>query len=232
MSALAVHGVMTGVDDRRAPVPAESPRSGDAGRAAGPLGAELAPRRTDCTSGSTAPLSCWTCAAERRDGAADLPLRQQSLRWCSDLEAGLLRGSPALQIAGAEPSQFRTGTDEEAEALADTDPRFGGPDLLRRAWGARDRRYSSTRWHLAARCRCSPSGAAFDFHSGHQKEPPRWIQDHGFQWAHRLAAEPRRLAHRYLVLSPRYLGRVAVQRSGRSARVVRPQPPVRNVNYL
>ncbi len=42
-------------------------------------------------------------------------------------------------------------------------------------------------------------GAAFDFLSGAKPEAPQWIRGSGFEWVHRLIAEPRRLWRRYLV---------------------------------
>ena len=42
-------------------------------------------------------------------------------------------------------------------------------------------------------------GAAFDFHAGMKRRAPLWWQHHGLEWLHRLAAEPRRLARRYLI---------------------------------
>lgn len=42
-------------------------------------------------------------------------------------------------------------------------------------------------------------GAAFDFHAGVVKRAPRWMQDNGLEWLHRLTSEPRRLWKRYLV---------------------------------
>ena len=42
-------------------------------------------------------------------------------------------------------------------------------------------------------------GAAFDFHAGTKPRAPRWIQRSGFEWLFRLASEPRRLAHRYVI---------------------------------
>lgn len=42
-------------------------------------------------------------------------------------------------------------------------------------------------------------GAAIEFITGDQKRAPRWIQDCGLEWAHRLAGNPRRLWRRYLV---------------------------------
>jgi len=41
-------------------------------------------------------------------------------------------------------------------------------------------------------------GAAIDFLAGHKPRAPRWMQRAGLEWFHRMAAEPRRLAGRYL----------------------------------
>ena len=54
-------------------------------------------------------------------------------------------------------------------------------------------------------------GAAFDFHSGRVRQAPRWIQRSGFEWLFRMATEPRRLARRYLVNNPLFLGRITLQ---------------------
>ncbi|HVL65035.1 MAG TPA: WecB/TagA/CpsF family glycosyltransferase [Actinomycetota bacterium] len=48
-------------------------------------------------------------------------------------------------------------------------------------------------------------GAAFDFHSGHKAEAPRWMKVSGLQWLHRLLSEPRRLWRRYLVGNTRFV---------------------------
>jgi N-acetylglucosaminyldiphosphoundecaprenol N-acetyl-beta-D-mannosaminyltransferase len=42
-------------------------------------------------------------------------------------------------------------------------------------------------------------GAAFDFHAGTKPRAPGWMQRSGLEWLFRLASEPRRLAHRYLI---------------------------------
>lgn len=42
-------------------------------------------------------------------------------------------------------------------------------------------------------------GAAFDFHAGTVARAPRWMQERGLEWLHRLFSEPRRLWRRYLV---------------------------------
>ena len=48
-------------------------------------------------------------------------------------------------------------------------------------------------------------GAAFDFLAGSKPQAPRWMMRHGLEWAFRLAAEPRRLAGRYLKHNPRFV---------------------------
>jgi N-acetylglucosaminyldiphosphoundecaprenol N-acetyl-beta-D-mannosaminyltransferase len=48
-------------------------------------------------------------------------------------------------------------------------------------------------------------GAAFDFHAGLVRQAPSWIQEHGLEWAYRLAHEPRRLWRRYLRYNPRFV---------------------------
>jgi len=45
-------------------------------------------------------------------------------------------------------------------------------------------------------------GASIDFLTGTRARAPRWLQCIGFEWAYRLAHEPRRLWRRYLVEGP------------------------------
>jgi len=52
-------------------------------------------------------------------------------------------------------------------------------------------------------------GAAFDFHAGVKRQAPRWLRDHGLEWAFRLATEPRRLWRRYLLGNSSFLFGVA-----------------------
>ena len=54
-------------------------------------------------------------------------------------------------------------------------------------------------------------GAAFDFHAGHVKQAPAWMQRAGLEWLFRLAAEPRRLWKRYILITPRFLPLWALQ---------------------
>ncbi len=54
-------------------------------------------------------------------------------------------------------------------------------------------------------------GAAFDFHAGLIPQAPTWMQEHGLEWAYRLAHEPRRLWRRYFRYNPRFVSAFARQ---------------------
>jgi exopolysaccharide biosynthesis WecB/TagA/CpsF family protein len=50
-------------------------------------------------------------------------------------------------------------------------------------------------------------GGLFDFLSGTKSRAPKFMRDSGFEWAYRLAQEPRRLFRRYVVGNPLFLVR-------------------------
>jgi N-acetylglucosaminyldiphosphoundecaprenol N-acetyl-beta-D-mannosaminyltransferase len=58
-------------------------------------------------------------------------------------------------------------------------------------------------------------GAAFDFHADTKPRAPLWMQRAGLEWLFRLASEPRRLAHRYLVDNTIFVALAARQLTGR-----------------
>ena len=55
-------------------------------------------------------------------------------------------------------------------------------------------------------------GAVFDFYIGAVRRAPLWASNAGLEWLFRLASEPRRLWRRYLILAPRFVLRVALER--------------------
>jgi N-acetylglucosaminyldiphosphoundecaprenol N-acetyl-beta-D-mannosaminyltransferase len=57
-------------------------------------------------------------------------------------------------------------------------------------------------------------GAAFDFLAGTKPRAPRWMQRNGLEWLFRLASEPRRLAHRYLIDNSIFIACLAQQLTG------------------
>ncbi len=67
-------------------------------------------------------------------------------------------------------------------------------------------------------------GAAFDFHTGHVPQAPRWIMQAGLEWLFRLFQEPRRLWRRYLVYNPLFVWSVFLQLSGLKKYPLEPTP--------
>lgn len=49
-------------------------------------------------------------------------------------------------------------------------------------------------------------GASLNFITGNEKRAPQWMQQMTLEWLYRLVQDPRRLAARYLVRSPRFFG--------------------------
>lgn len=118
---------------------------------------------------------------------------------------------PGLLVAGcATPPE---GPESEAE-FAVFEKRIAElrPDLLWIGLGApKQELFMARRSSLLKAGLLLGVGAAFDFHSGRVKQAPRWVQRSGFEWLHRLCREPRRLAGRYLLTTPRFAWGVALQ---------------------
>lgn len=125
--------------------------------------------------------------------------------------ATLRRRFPGLRISGLEPSRFRRLTATERSALVGR-IRASGARAVFVGLGCPRQEV----WAFELRERLGMPilavGAAFDFHAGTLPQAPRWMQDRGLEWLFRLAMEPRRLAGRYLLLNPRYLYHIARQR--------------------
>lgn len=82
-------------------------------------------------------------------------------------------------------------------------------------------------WIDRARDRLAPAvsiqlGAALDFHLGRVRRAPPWMRRAGLEWLFRLCQEPRRLAGRYLVRDPAFLGVLARTLAAPRARRVLP----------
>jgi N-acetylglucosaminyldiphosphoundecaprenol N-acetyl-beta-D-mannosaminyltransferase len=107
---------------------------------------------------------------------------------------------PTLKLAGHLSPAFGFDT-RPAEYDAVCDEVVGAaPDVVFAGFGfpkqerviARLRTRLPQTWFLGC-------GAAIGFVAGVHSRAPRWMQDTGLEWVHRLALEPRRLVRRYLV---------------------------------
>lgn len=212
ISALAVHGVMTGALDREQQfrlnhldllVPDGQPVRWALNRLHGC-------RLSDRVYGPN--LVLRTC---RRAAAEGVPiyLYGSTPEILQAFEQSLTRRFPALKIAGSEPSKFRRISQEEKAALARRIVSSGASIVLvglgcpRQETFAYELRETLSIPILAV-------GAAFPFIAGLLPQAPKWMQNRGLEWLFRLAAEPRRLWRRYLYLNPAYLAMVALQASG------------------
>ncbi|MFT4866900.1 MAG: N-acetylglucosaminyldiphosphoundecaprenol N-acetyl-beta-D-mannosaminyltransferase [Ilumatobacter sp.] len=213
VSALAVHGVMTGVDDaqhlaRLNALDLVTPDGQPVRWAMNRLhGTEL----TDRVYGPK--LTIEVCRAAAAEG---LPVyfygsTQNTL---DRLVERLPALAPGIEIAGMQPSKFNTSTPSELDTLA-SEIRATGAAICMVGLGCP--RQEVFAYENAARLSMPlmAVGAAFDFHAGLQIEPPAWIQRAGLQWAQRLVGDPQRLWRRYLILNPRYVAAVVKQQLGR-----------------
>jgi exopolysaccharide biosynthesis WecB/TagA/CpsF family protein len=120
------------------------------------------------------------------------------------LRDALVRRCPGLIVAGAESPPF--GEVSEAErlaAVARINASGAGIVFLGLGCPKQDHFAYDHRQMIPAVQVCV--GAAFDFHAGHKRMAPRWMQRHGLEWFFRLCAEPRRLWRRYLVTNTLFI---------------------------
>lgn len=128
-----------------------------------------------------------------------------------DLRRTLETRFPGVTIAGTESPPFSSPSEEELNGLSE--------------------RLSESRAHIvwvglgapkqelfmAKNSASMPAtimigvGAAFDIHSGHLRQAPRWMQRSGLEWFFRLIVEPRRLWRRYLINNTQFLWWVLLQ---------------------
>jgi exopolysaccharide biosynthesis WecB/TagA/CpsF family protein len=105
---------------------------------------------------------------------------------------------PELKIAGAESPPFRTLTAaEDAAVVRRINDSGAGIVFIGLGCPKQDHFAADHRDVIRGVQVCV--GAAFDFHAGHKKIAPRWMQQRGLEWLFRLCQEPRRLWKRYLV---------------------------------
>jgi exopolysaccharide biosynthesis WecB/TagA/CpsF family protein len=136
--------------------------------------------------------------------------REEVVRRMSE---NLQRAMPRLMIAGAEPSKFRAITPKEKEKLTQR-IRESGAKIVLVGIGCPRQEIFAYEFRSPLSMPVVAVGAAFEYHAGVQQEPPRWVQDWGLQWVHRLAREPRRLWKRYLLLNAAYIVLLLAQATG------------------
>ncbi|MCE9567906.1 MAG: WecB/TagA/CpsF family glycosyltransferase [Planctomycetes bacterium] len=109
----------------------------------------------------------------------------------------LIERYAGLQVVGAETPPFRPLSEVETADLL-VRIRQTKPDVLFVAFGQpKGERWLTSHLHELGTPVCLQIGASFDMLVGRVRRAPRWVQRLGFEWAWRIATEPRRLGPRY-----------------------------------
>ena len=209
ITALAVHGVMTGVLDasHRGRLNAIDVVVPDGQPVKWGINLLSDLRLRDRVRGPTLMLRLCEMAVRNDLSVAFYGNSKQALE---QLRLNLLARFPNLRLALMMPSKFRQVSPEEqqnvARAIVDS-----GADLVFVGLGCPRQEV----WLFEnARLIDIPMiavGAAFDFHAKLQPEAPLWLQENGLEWTYRLAREPRRLWRRYVLLNPLFLSLLLLQ---------------------
>lgn len=218
VSALAVHGVMTGVLDRQhcyrlnqleLVVPDGQPVRWAINWLHGT-------RLPDRVYGPNLMLKvCEACAEQQ------LPifLFGGKAAMLDKLEARLTQLFPQLRIVGKRPSKFRQLNDAERQELVEA-IRASGARVTMVGIGCPRQEVWAYEFKQELSMPVLAVGAAFAFHAGELAQAPAWLQARGLEWLFRFSREPARLWKRYVFLNPAYLGLLALQ----AARVLTLKP--------
>jgi N-acetylglucosaminyldiphosphoundecaprenol N-acetyl-beta-D-mannosaminyltransferase len=137
-------------------------------------------------------------------------------------QANMQRRFPDLQVAGCEPSRFRRISHEEAEQIAAT-IQGSGARVVFVGLGCPRQEVWAFELREMLQMPILAVGAAFDFHAGTLRQAPPWMQRCSLEWFYRLCNEPTRLWQRYIVLNPLYCWKLAGQKvTGRHAQAPMP----------
>jgi N-acetylglucosaminyldiphosphoundecaprenol N-acetyl-beta-D-mannosaminyltransferase len=209
VTALAVHGVMTGVQD-----PVHRYRLNDFDLVT-PDGQPVrwglnlvhGTRLEDRVYGPTLTLKICEAAAAR---GLPIYLYGSKLDVVERLVENLGKRFPGLVVAGAEPSKFRPVTPEEKQEICDR-IRGSGAAITFVGLGCPRQEIFTYEYRDELSMPTVAVGAAFDYHAGLLREPPRFMQKAGLQWLFRLAQDPRRLWKRYVLTNSSYLAGLSLQ---------------------
>lgn len=117
---------------------------------------------------------------------------------------------PNLRIAGACPSRFRRLSSEEKEDVI-AQIRKSHAQLVFVGLGCPRQEVWVFEYRSSLSMPLMAVGAAFDFLAGTLPQAPGWMQRRGLEWLYRLVMEPKRLWKRYLLLNPIYLTGIALE---------------------
>jgi len=216
VTALAVHGVMTGVLDRehfyrlnqydlvcpdgqpvRWALNALHRKRFDQELRNRVYGPELTLRLCEAAAKNNLPIFLF--------GATDEMLAQ----FADNLSARF----EGLRIVGKRASAFRQINARERDELA-AEITASGARMCFVGLGCPRQEIFAYEMKPHLRMPLIAVGAAFAFHAGTLQQAPPWMQNAGLEWLFRLTREPTRLWRRYLYLNPAYVSLLILQKLG------------------
>lgn len=230
VSALAVHGLMTGTLDpvHRYRLNSFDMLASDGQPVRWALNRLHGTRLPDRVYGPT--LMLETC---RRAADEQLPvfLFGGSAELLVALRRRLAERFPQLRIAGTRASRFRRLTEmERVETVEEI--RSSGAAITFVGLGCPRQEVWAYEFRDSLSMPILAVGAAFNFHAGLLPQAPPVLQKFGLEWSFRLISEPGRLWRRYLLLNPLYVGMLCWQLLGLPALDPRnAQPPSEELLY-
>ncbi|MBI2824609.1 MAG: WecB/TagA/CpsF family glycosyltransferase [Planctomycetia bacterium] len=138
---------------------------------------------------------------------------------------------PKLKIAGCRASRFRRLSAEERQQLVE-EIRASGARITFVGLGCPRQEVWAYELREALSMPILAVGAAFNFHAGQLAQAPAFLQRRGLEWLFRLVHEPCRLWKRYLFLNPLYATLVFLQALGlRSFDPYDAAPPTQDLSH-
>jgi N-acetylglucosaminyldiphosphoundecaprenol N-acetyl-beta-D-mannosaminyltransferase len=117
---------------------------------------------------------------------------------------------PDLKVAGMEPSKFRRLSVQEKRELVER-IQNSGASILFVGLGCPRQEIFAFEFRETWNMPILAVGAAFPFLAGAISQAPTWMQNCGLEWLFRLMTEPKRLWRRYVYLNPAYLFLLTLQ---------------------
>jgi N-acetylglucosaminyldiphosphoundecaprenol N-acetyl-beta-D-mannosaminyltransferase len=131
-----------------------------------------------------------------------------------ELSAILTSKFPGLSVVGTHSPPFREASSEDIEFIKAEVERVR-PDVIWVGLGTpKQERFMAGPGLKLNTAVLVGVGAAFDFHTGHLAQAPRWMQQIGLEWFFRLCTEPRRLAGRYIRTNSAFIVRLFLAKIG------------------
>jgi N-acetylglucosaminyldiphosphoundecaprenol N-acetyl-beta-D-mannosaminyltransferase len=203
VSALAVHGVMTGVLEsthryRLNHIDLVLP-DGQPVRWA--LNLLYHTKLPDRVSGPDAMLQICERAAEE---GLSIYLYGSKASVLEALSRNLCQRVPKLIIAGTQPSKFRQVSAKEKQEIVQQ-IRNSGAAITFVGLGCPRQEVWAYEYRDDLSMPLIAVGAAYDFHAGNLAKAPEFLSKIGLEWLFRMMKEPKRLWKRYVFLNPLYI---------------------------